>query len=247
MRGSIWCLVALGILCFGCHRAEEKVSLQLNAAPIGESGRYRLVAEAHGPLNGIKYRFYANDGTCQPEISDRPESVFTPSPGAANESVQVTVEALRGDAPIQSAHYTIKLKGVAGARPEEPNAAQAPLNNLQEPHTSRSAAIEITKVPRYDPTGGPNTNDQIEGVVRGVSNSDAFRVVLYAKTDIWYVQPLLGSTIEINSDGTWSSWTHTGSEYAALLVPEGYSPSSTLGTLPSKNDVIAKTSRMGAR
>jgi hypothetical protein len=245
MRSSIWCLVALGILCFGCHRTEEKVSLQLNAFPIGESGRYRLVAEAHGPLNGVRYRFYADDGSCEPEISDRPESAFTPSPGAANESVQVTVEALRGDMPIQSAHYTIKLKGVASTRPEEPNAAQAPLNNLQPP-TSRSPAIEITEIPHKDPIGGPNTREDIAGVVRGVSNPDAFRVVLYARTDFWYVQPLLGSTIEINPDGTWKSWTHTGSEYAALLVRQGYSPSSTLGTLPSK-DIIAVTSKMGTR
>lgn len=255
VRGKIWCLMALGILCAGCHHIDEphtneKLTLRLSALPIGESGRYRLIAEAEGPLAGLKYRFYSDDGACEPEISERPESVFSPPPGAKNEAIKVTVEALRDDVPVQSAHYTIRVSAaVAGPHPPEPAAIEPTPGTPQEPSASGGAAVEITRIPGYDPSGGPDSRNDIAGVVRGVADPEAYRVVLYARTDLWYVQPLLGSTIQINSDGTWSSWTHGGAEYGALLVRRGYRPSSTLGALPAKDGarVIAETQRTGTR
>ena len=107
----------------------------------------------------------------------RPESVFSPPPGATNEAIKVTVEALRGGVPIQSAYYTITVSPKT-TTPEDSVASEHPPAGPPEPSVSGPVAIEITKIPRYDPTGGPDTRDDIAGVVRGVANLQAYRVVL---------------------------------------------------------------------
>ena len=55
MQSRLRCVFALGILCVtGCrdNRGSEdnKVSLRLHVLPIGESGNYRLTADAKGQL-----------------------------------------------------------------------------------------------------------------------------------------------------------------------------------------------------
>ena len=171
--------------------------------------------------------------------------MFSPPPGASDQEIKVTVEALRGGMPIQSATEKVNLK----TKTTDPNGIEPVLEGPQELSVSGSGSIEITKLPRYDPTGGPDTRGDIAGVVRGIHDPKQYRVILYSKTDFWYIQPLLGFIHEINSDGTWSSWTHTGVEYAALLVQANYSPSATLGALPSVGDggVVAEVRRTGTR
>ena len=44
------------------------------------------------------------------------------------------------------------------------------------------------------------------------------QVVIYARADAWYIQPHSHTFHPIGADGSWSSWTHTGSSYAALVV-----------------------------
>jgi hypothetical protein len=58
-------------------------------------------------------------------------------------------------------------------------------------------------------------------------------VVLFAKSNVWYVQPFRNeSKTTIRRDGTWLSSTHVGTEYAALLVRDTYTPPPTSPTLP---------------
>jgi uncharacterized repeat protein (TIGR01451 family) len=50
-----------------------------------------------------------------------------------------------------------------------------------------------------------------------------YKVALYAKTDIWYVQPFVASPdVQINPDCTWQSFTHPWYQMAAHLVPANY-------------------------
>ena len=51
------------------------------------------------------------------------------------------------------------------------------------------------------------------------------RVVLWAKTDKWYVQPLIDAPFtKIQSNGDWENWTHPWTRIAALLVDTTYQP-----------------------
>jgi uncharacterized protein YraI len=51
-----------------------------------------------------------------------------------------------------------------------------------------------------------------------------WKIALYAKTDIWYVQPYRDSrrNVRINADCTWTSFTHSWYVLAAHLVPANY-------------------------
>ena len=116
---------------------------------------------------------------------------------------------------------------------------------------AEDAQIRITTVPRYDPIGGPNSSDHIEGRVIGVKPRD-FRVVIYARTDYWYVQPEIANPMTpINKDGLWSATIHTGSRYAALLVRPTYNAPPKITVLPNEstdpNNIVASTELEGAK
>jgi hypothetical protein len=64
--------------------------------------------------------------------------------------------------------------------------------------------------------------------------------VLFARSGVWWVQPTVDnpfSTLDANS--RWSTFTHPGSAYAALLVTPQYRPPTTMNRLPEKGGVIA--------
>lgn len=71
----------------------------------------------------------------------------------------------------------------------------------------------------------------IEGRVIGARSGQ--RIVLYARSGAWFVQPFVDQPFTtIQSDSTWKSATHLGTEYAALLVDAEYRPVATTNVLP---------------
>src|SRR5262249_17494139 len=68
------------------------------------------------------------------------------------------------------------------------------------------------------------------------------QIVLFARSGIWYVQPLADQPFtQIQPDTKWRSPTHLGTEYAALLVEPGYQPPSSTDVLPGEGgEVIAR-------
>ena len=92
-------------------------------------------------------------------------------------------------------------------------------------------SIEFTKIPLVG-EGGPDKLDAIEGRVVGARPGG--QIVLYARWGTWWVQPLADQPFtRIQEDSTWRSSTHSGTEYAALLVDSEYRPLAKLDTLPS--------------
>ena len=60
------------------------------------------------------------------------------------------------------------------------------------------------------------------------------RIVVYAKSGPWWVQPWPDKPfLPIQPDHTWSTPTHLGFEYAALLVDPGYDPPPTIDVSPT--------------
>ena len=98
--------------------------------------------------------------------------------------------------------------------------------------------IAIDRIPPAS-AGGPERMDIIEGHVTGAKAGQ--QIVIYAKNDIWWVQPLWSRPFTtIQSDLRWRSFTHLGTDYAAVLVEPGYHPQSKIAALPPEgNGVVA--------
>ena len=93
-----------------------------------------------------------------------------------------------------------------------------------------SPSIEFTKIP-VSSRGGPHKLDVLAGRVSGARNGQ--RIVLYARSGIWWVQPFSAKPFtSIRRDSHWESPTHLGTEYAALLVDATYDPEPGLSELP---------------
>jgi hypothetical protein len=105
--------------------------------------------------------------------------------------------------------------------------------------------IAFTRVPQADPDGSAR-NDIIEGRVTGAEPGQ--KIVLYAKTGKWWVQPLADEPVtNLRNDCTWTNATHLGTHYAALLVKDGYRPQGALEALPhADNNILAVAEVPGA-
>jgi hypothetical protein len=99
--------------------------------------------------------------------------------------------------------------------------------------------IEFTKIPPCA-QGGIEKLDTITGRVTGARTGQ--QIVIYAHSGAWWVQPKVERPFtSIRTDSTWSTETHLGYEYAALLVDPGYRPAPTMDALPSKGGPVALT------
>jgi len=97
-------------------------------------------------------------------------------------------------------------------------------------HSGNAPSIAFTRIPQADAAGSAR-NDIIEGRVTGASPGQ--KIVLYAKTGKWWVQPLVDQPItDLRPNFSWTNATHLGTHYAALLVKDGYRPESALDSLP---------------
>jgi hypothetical protein len=108
--------------------------------------------------------------------------------------------------------------------------------------------VEITDVP---PAGeGPTRRMRIAGTVSGVDLEACgdCRIVLYAETDVYYVQPFANAPFTtIRANGTWETRTHLGYYYVALLVRASYRPPSKTDTLPEIGGAVLALTRVPAR
>src|SRR5689334_10195529 len=102
--------------------------------------------------------------------------------------------------------------------------------------SSNAPTIAFTRIPQADPAGS-SLNDIIEGVVKGAAPGE--KIVLYAKTGKWWVQPLIDQPLtNLRPDFKWTNATHLGTEYAALLVKDSHRPQRVLDSLPKPNGDI---------
>jgi hypothetical protein len=109
-------------------------------------------------------------------------------------------------------------------------------------------AIRVTVVPPYDRIGGPQSEAAIAGETLGIDPKD-YRVVVYAETTAWYVQPFSYAPFtDIESNGRWHATIHTGTRYAVLLVRTPFQPENEAPSLPGiGGDVVALTIVEGTR
>jgi hypothetical protein len=98
-------------------------------------------------------------------------------------------------------------------------------------------SIEFSKIPPAA-QGGRERVDTIAGRVRNARLGQ--QIVIYAHSGQWWVQPWPERPlIPIKADSTWSTQTHLGFEYAALLVGPDYHPQPTIDVAPTKGGSVA--------
>ena len=217
--------VVLGIIVLVAACAEERnvlVQLETHRPQVYDPRQIEIQAMVLGPQMGLHYKWFSVNGDFDPQESYEPKTQFTFAPNAARD--RIWVEVWRDNQKVAESELDVHVD----ARPRATN-EKAPVPELT-----------ITRVPRYQPEGGPDTRDTIAGTVRAPLAGD-YKVVVYARADAWYIQPTPFAMQPIESDKTWETWTHTGSSYAALVVRTTYKPLTRLDVLPQLDeDVLAR-------
>jgi len=212
----------------GCGN-RDAVDVQLLSRTPTSQGVFHLeiTAQVAGTQTGLRYKWFSVAGGCNPQESDKPVTLFKFADGVTRD--RVSVEVWRDGKVVGQSSIDVKLDEVQTERA------------VQEKIPS-DLKIEIVNVPPYEPKGGPDTRADIAGKVGG-KLAPGYSVVLYARaSEIWYIQPSAYASHAIRPDNTWTSWTHTGSSYAALLVWPGFEPVPRLDVLPKVGGyVVART------
>jgi len=111
------------------------------------------------------------------------------------------------------------------------------LNSCKSRQADSEPSIEFTKIPPAA-QGGRERVDTIAGRVRNARPGQ--QIVIYAHSGPWWVQPWPDRPfISIKEDSTWSTETHLGFEYAALLVDPDYRPIPTMDVAPTQGGPVA--------
>jgi hypothetical protein len=237
--GSLAVLVsALLTLCVGGCGDRDVVRVQLQAhTPAGpEVRRLEIRAQVSGAPAGLRYKWLSVAGECDPQESDWPATAFKFADGARKD--RISLEVWRNDKRVGQSELDVKLD-------REP----APLTTGQSKKERLPVIqIQITNIPPYEPAGGPETHAEIGGTVSGELAPD-YKIVIYARAaDLWFIQPTPYTSHSIGPNNTWSTWTHTGSSYAVLVVRPGFDPLSRLDVLPQAGGyIIARTNVIGVQ
>jgi hypothetical protein len=111
------------------------------------------------------------------------------------------------------------------------------LNSCQSHKPNSGLSIEFTHIPPAA-QGGRERVDTISGRVRNARPKQ--QIVIYAHSGQWWVQPWPDHPfIPIKADSTWSTETHLGFEYAALLAEPDYHPLPTMDVAPTQSGSVA--------
>ena len=140
----------------------------------------------------------------------------------------------------------VKQPEIASANRVKPVSAASPLLRIliaavllsavvliacRSEESKETPAITFVKIPPAA-KGGRERVDIVSGRVSGFRPGQ--RIVIYAKSGPWWVQPWPENPfVSIKSDSTWSTETHLGYEYAALLVNSDYHPAPTMDVAPT--------------
>lgn len=206
-----------------------RVRLEARTPPDFPVYSQQILAQVSGPLDGLRYHWYSGTGQAEPQESTQPVTVFTFANGTTRD--RVSVDVWRGAERVAHDEIAVQLDTLR-ALP----AAAVP-----------AIRVAITRVPAFDSIGGDATRDTIRGRVEGPLPPGA-RVVVFARADLWYIQPHPDNQHAIAPDGSFGTWTHTGSSYAVLVVQPGFFPLPRYDLLPVVGGpVLARVLVDGAR
>ena len=107
-------------------------------------------------------------------------------------------------------------------------------------------SVKITHPAKWG-VGGEYPTDTISGTVTGAPAGSKVVVYCYAGGQYW-VQPMANSYLTSITGSSWSTTTHLGQKYVALLVRSSFRTESPLDTPPTVGgDVLAKSEEVDGR
>ena len=216
-------LLAAAAVPAGCIAKKDiLVQLETHRPPAYDPHQIEVQAMVIGPQSGLHYKWFSVDGDFDPQESYEPKTQFSFAPNSVRD--RIWVEVWRDNDKVAESALDVNIESRPRSSADKASAPE----------------ISITRVPRYQAEGGPDTRDTIGGIVRTSFAAD-YRVVVYARADAWYIQPTPFAMQPIEHDNTWRTWTHTGSSYAALVVRKTYKPMTRLDVLPQVDaDVLSR-------
>ena len=222
-RRKVWTVFGFILLSDGCAAGRDVVvQLETHRPQAYDARQVEVQAMVLGPQTGLHYKWFSVNGDFDPQETYEPKTQFMFAPSSARD--RIWVEVWRDNAKVAESALDVNVD----TRPRSSN-EKAPVPE-----------ITITRIPRYQPEGGPDTRDTIAGTVRTPLPRD-YNVVVYARADAWYIQPTPFSMQPIETDSSWRTWTHTGSSYAVLVVRKSYKPMTRLDVLPQVDaDVLSR-------
>lgn len=240
------CSVILLVVCFALGGCGSRSRFEMDKQPreVATGGSISISLTAKYPPPGTRYIWYSDSklGKCEPAETDQPWTKYT-APAQAG-PYRVLVEVKNGGRVLFSDGVDIKVIGREEAIVGTITSQMTPGGSAD----SGKPAITISQVPAYDPVGGPVALEPIAGEVSG-ADAKSYRVVVYAFTDNWYVQPfIMAPFTDVEPNGKWNTQSHLGSRYAALLVKPGFHPRNVAPSLPGVgNEVVAVATATGRR
>ena len=193
----------------------------------------------------------SDKGQFSPEVTESDlRSVFTAPQEQGR--VRLWVDLIDGGRVLSDvASVYVDVARSPDAPRVEPRTSADQRTTAPAPSDRGAVRIELFEpIPPYDSVGGPMTSADIQGEVVGLVDPSQYRIVIYAKTQqTWWVQPLAAAPETLLNDrGQFSTWTHTGTRYAVLLVRTGFKPLAAVdGTVPLGDDVITYIEVEGRR
>jgi hypothetical protein len=241
-------LLMMALSMTGCESASRQAfaaELSVDRSEVKPGESIKISATLTHPPNDLRIKWAAAPGQLNPQ-ADSQETTYTAPQGLSRDqdiTVKIRVEFFQGDKFIDKKDVSVIIKKEEIGQKQSVPDSTIPATSL--PITQSDGAepkIEITQIPPYHP-GGPVEMFKIAGKVSGVP-PEGYRVVLYAYTDVWWIQPFSTGELrftEIQSDGSFSTQTHGGMIYAALLVRDSFTdPPIKTDNLPRKGkDVVA--------
>jgi len=223
LRSRLATALAFVALSGGCVEGTDTlVELEAHKPSVYDPRQLAVEAVVRGPQQGLRYKWFSVNGDFDPQETYVPKTQFTFAPNSARD--RIWVEVWRDAEKLAQSELDVAVDA-----PTRPPNEKAPVPELT-----------INRVPRFQPQGGPDTRDTISGTVRSPLISE-YKVVVYARADAWYIQPTPFSLQTIEPNGKWETWTHTGSNYAAIVVRQDYKPLTRLDVLPQLDaDVLAR-------
>lgn len=223
-RHVVAIFMVLAVLAWtGCGKRD---TVQVTLLPRGPANQevlqLQIDAVITGSLANLRYKWFAVSGSCTPQVTTAPGTLFRFAEGVARD--RVTVEVWRGETQVGRGEVDVNFQGELAKR-------------LEVAPTEQDVFVEVTVVPPREP-GGDHTRSDISGRVTGKLSPD-YRIIVYARAyENWYIQPTVQALHPIKADGTWSTWTHTGDSYAVLVVRSDYVPMMRLDILPQVGGYI---------
>ncbi|PWU19831.1 MAG: hypothetical protein C5B50_05225 [Verrucomicrobia bacterium] len=235
-------IALLGSGLLGCGRdstpAPSIFGIRIAPNPVPVGGKGEITLSVSYPRPHMHFSWTVTGGSLNPTETTNPSTTFVapekPTP------VRLSVSLEWNGQTVSTREEVVEV--VASTETSTfPNALASALG-------SSPTMISISTVPRCDPKGGPNSEDDIAGLVKLKDSSASvndYGVVIYTKTDDWWVQPQASYPIStIGSDGSFKETIHTGSEYAVLLVRKDFQPLPRIPVLPPRSGDILEIARV---